>query len=207
MENRKDNYSLSRDRAQELFLRYDQETIVHLWNLQCDSRYLYVTFFGQPYQICRKTGTVTDSTGTQAGFNAVLTIFDLLSHPGQKQLAGRYAPVNSLNGRPVAAGVETKFFTESAKYVHNHPDAFRCACRDLGGEAVAMGDIGYRFPVFGELTLIVKFYFGDEDFPPSLLCLWDQNTLQYLLYETVFYAEGFLLNAITSRMHNEEAKL
>jgi hypothetical protein len=63
-----------------------------------------------------------------------------------------------------------------------------------------MGDIGYQFPVFAELSVILKFYHADEDFPASVTLLWDENMLQFAFYETVFYIAGFLLGSIRNEM-------
>lgn len=201
VQKRRDNYALSRDRAQELFVSYDQQRLIERWQLRNDGQFLYADFFGRPYRICRKTGTVTrDWDQQQAGFEEVLTLFDLLCHKGHKCAAHTYAPVNSLRGKPVAAGVGTDFFSASARVFDRDPAGFGAACEHLGGEKVTAGDIGYRFAVFADLTLIVKFYHSDGEFPASLTVLWDENTLQYLLYETVYYAQGFLLGQLREWM-------
>ena len=77
---------------------------------------------------------------------------------------------------------------------------FRKACMALGGTPVAMGDLGFVFPLFSDLTLILKFYRADEDFPAAVTLLWDENTLQYIFYETAFYIAGHLLSTITEEM-------
>lgn len=193
-----DNYQLSRDRAQRYFLGFDQETIIHAWNLEYDADWLYVLFLGRPYGICRKTGVVMRLwEHTQAGFEEARSIFDLLCHEGtQKYLSGNFAPVNSLKGRPRGAAVGTDFHSAIAGKFDRDPDALRRGCLALGGEPVDMGDIGFRFPVFGGLTVILKFYRSDEDFPAAATLLWDENMLQFVFYETVFYIAGFLLNSI-----------
>lgn len=196
-----DNYQISRDRAQDFFLGFDQEAIIRAWGLERDENSLYVDFFGRKYAVCRKTGAVTRLwTGEQAGFGEVLSIFDLLCHEGgPKSVSGQYAPVNSLKGRP-PMGVGTDFHTGIASRFDRDPEAFRRACLSLGGSPVAMGDLGFRFPVFGGLSVILKFYHRDEDFPASLTLLWDENMLQFVFYETVFYMAGYLLGAIEENM-------
>ena len=198
-----DNYLLSRDRAQDHFLRFDQEDIIRAWDLKSDEESLYVTFLGRPYRVCRRTGRVTRLwDGAQAGYEEVLSIFDLLCHEGSdKTLAGEFAPVNSLRGRPRTVGVGTDFHAGAAADFDRDPASFREACLALGGEAVPMGDMGFRFPVFQDMTVILKFYHGDAEFPPSLTLLWDANTLRYMYYETVFYVAGVLLESIGEKMN------
>jgi hypothetical protein len=47
---------------------------------------------------------------------------------------------------------------------------------------------------------MLKFYHSDEDFPAGLTFLWDENTLQFIHYETVFYIAGFLARTILKMM-------
>lgn len=199
-----DNYELSRDRAQDYFLRFDQGRIIDRWGLAHDEDTLYVTFFGRDYAISRQTGAVTRLwSGEAAGFDEVLSVLDLLCHSGDnKQVSGQYAPVNSLKGR-APMGVGTDFHTGAASRFDRDVAGFEKACRMLGGVPVEMGDLGFRFPVFGQLSVILKFYRADEDFPASLTLLWDDNTLQFVYYETVFYMAGHLLGMIRETMEEQ----
>ena len=200
-----DNYQLSRDRAQSYFLNFDQTAILRQWELEHDDRWIYLSFLGKPYRVNRQDGSIfRREDGAQAGFEEVLSIFDLLCHESsEKYLTGNFAPVNSLKGCPRAVGVGTDFHTKTASRFDADPAAFRQSCEALGGIPVPMGDIGYRFPVFQELSVILKFYHADEDFPASLTLLWEENTLQFLFYETVFYVAGFLLHSITEEMKKQ----
>lgn len=195
-----DNYEISRERAQAYFLNFDQEALIEAWALRRDEDAIYVPFFGREYGISRKTGAVTQD-GVQAGFEETLTVFDLLCHEGgAKAASGRFAPVNSLKGAAKGAGVETDFYRGFAEAFDRDRDRFAAACRKLGGTPVPMGDLGFRFTMFKELDVILKFYGADEDFPASVTLLWDENLLDFMFYETVFYAAGFLLKRIAEQM-------
>ena len=196
-----DNYELSRNRAQQYFLGFDQEKILRSWPLRHDEAFIYLDFLGQSYRICRKTGGVFRmADGKQADFNVVLSVFDLLCHEsGEKLVTGRFAPVNSLKGNS-AVGVGADFHGAFAEKVDKSPEAFRRTCEKMGGAAVDMGDIGYRFGVFADLDVILKFYHSDEDFPASITLLWEENMLQFVYYETVFYIAGALLRQLGEEM-------
>ncbi len=195
-----DNYQISRNRAQAYFLNLDQNAMIERWALRQDADRLYLTFFGRPYSICRKTGAVTCG-GIQAGFEETLTIFDLLCHSGKDaKPSGKFAPVNSLKGAAKGAGVEKDFYRRHADAFDRAPEQFRTACIALGGQPVSMGDMGFRFTMFESLDVILKFYHADEDFPASVTLLWDENLLDFMFYETVFYAAGFLLKTIEKQM-------
>ena len=197
-----DNYEIARDRAQKYFLRFDQSAIIQRWKLKHDDAFLYVDFAGRHYKICRKTGQVVRiEDGTQAGFSQVLSIFDFLCHEGSSAfLSGRYAPVNSLRNAPINGGVDTNFHCKTAQLWDKDPDGFRVACTQLGGIPMELGDIGFRIPVFGEISVVVKFYRSDDEFPAGLTLLWDENLLQFLNYETVFYVADVVLQEIMGRM-------
>ena len=193
-----DNYEKSRDRAQRYFLGFDHEALAETWKLQYDEQFLYVTFLKKKYALCRATGAVTRTEdGSQAGFEEVLSIFDLLCHEGtEKRVSGRIAPVNSLRGSPRLGGVGTNFYATQAASFDREPQLFRKACIALGGQEIPAGDVGFRFSVFRNLTVTLKFYHGDEDFPPSITLLWDENMLSFVYYETVFYIGGFLIREL-----------
>ncbi len=195
-----DNYQISRDRAQAYFLRFDQQTLIDTWQLAHDEACLNVSFLGRIYRICRKTGSVLRPDGSEADFEESLSIFDLLCHNGKnKCFSGQFAPVNSLKGCS-AVTVGTDFHSETASRFDRNWEAFQSACLSLGGTPMELGDLGFSFPVFAGLTVRLKFYRADEDFPASLVLLWDENTLQYIYYETVFYIAGFLLRSILDQM-------
>ena len=202
MEPRTDNYRLSRERAQTYFLGFDQQAIIDAWALAHDRDYLYLTFLGEDYRVCRKTGAVTRCRDDrEAGFEEALSIFDLLCHESPVKVpSGRFAPVNSLRGRPNAIGVGTDFHSETAARFDRNREGFRRACLHLGGTPMELGDLGFSFPVFAGLTVRLKFYAADEEFPASTVLLWDENMLQYIYYETVFYIAGFLFRSILEQM-------
>lgn len=201
-----DNYEVARDRAQAYFLNFDQSALIHCWDLPFDDDYLYVDFINISYRICRSTGRIYRiSDGRQAGFSEVLSIFDLLCHNKEKPLlSGRYAPVNSLRGCPPSAGVGTDFHSKTAQYFDSNFHSFCDACYALGGTSVQMADIAFRFPVFAGMDVILKFYRSDEEFPASMTLMWDDNTLDFIFYETVFYIAGFLLSQICQEMKQAE---
>jgi len=193
-----DNYEIARDRAQTYFLNFDQNAIIQKWNLRFNDDFLFVTFLGRPYSVCRRTGRIDRLfDGKQAGFSEVLSIFDLLCHTGKDPfVTGKFAPVNSLRGSPATGGVGTKFHSNTAARFDRDIDGLIAACCALGGEPVDMGDIGFAIPVFGPLKAVLKFYRSDEEFPADLTILWDENMLSFMFYETVFYVAGFLLDTM-----------
>ena len=196
-----DDYAISKERAQRYFLDFDQEELLRRWPLQHDEDYIFVTFLHRDYRICRRTGQVLLLPQMQeADFGEVLSIFDLLCHAGQvKTVTGMLAPVNSLKGG-AALGVGTDFHREFARKADLCPEDFSHACLACGGVPVDMGDMGFRFEIFADLPVVVKFYHSDMDFPATVTLLWEENMLQFVYYETVFYIAGVLLTRLERAM-------
>lgn len=198
-----------RDQAKTYFLNFDQQALSARWNLPADGQFLYVSFFDQAYRIDRKSGSVfRQETGEEAGFEEVLSIFDLLCYPKiRPQVKPEFAPVNSLDGKPASAGVSTAgTFTAYAAAFGQDTDAFRRACEALHGTAVPIGDIGYEFTVFSDLKMRLKFYEADEEFPPQLTVLFHANALSYARYETIFYIMNFQMDRIADQMKHSAGK-
>ena len=179
--------------AKSVFLKYDQQAMIDKLQLKFDEDYIYLEFVKKKYRIEKTTGLLewsTDdfTTKEEAGFEEVLSIYDLLCYGNEKpKSSGSWAPINSVKYTPRAIGVETNFSGAYAKYFDENVEAFQLACGKLGGEKVPVGDIGYEIPVFGEIKVRLKFYLSDEEFPAQLVMLWDREILKYMHYETTYY--------------------
>ena len=57
-----------------------------------------------------------------------------------------------------------------------------------------------RLPLFDFMPVILQFYESDEEFPPGVKLMWDENVTDYMKYETVWYAAGFIYNRLLSLM-------
>jgi hypothetical protein len=50
------------------------------------------------------------------------------------------------------------------------------------------------------LTVAIQFWEGDDEFPPRVRWLWDENALMYLKYETMWFALGLLRSTLRAEM-------
>ena len=89
------------------------------------------------------------------------------------------------------------------RYQEN-PAGLRRTLEALGGTPIPQGDVAFSLPVFEDLRMAVQFWLGDDEFPPSLRYLWDENALMYLKYETMYYAVDVLTEKIRRRMEQEK---
>ncbi|MBR2131197.1 MAG: DUF3786 domain-containing protein [Oscillospiraceae bacterium] len=199
------NYEITLLEARKLFLCYEQSRMIEKFSLEHDAQYLYIQFIGQRHRIDRATGVVEwlDWTGKphEADFNASLSIYDVLcSSKPNCSLSGQFGSINS-----VASGYHTQnlggsIFDACAPVFSEHPDLLEKALILLGGVKDGKGDIAYRINLFPFLPVQVQFWEADEDFPASLQIHWDLNTLQFLRYETTYYAAGHLLHRLRELM-------
>ena len=87
-----------------------------------------------------------------------------------------------------------------AERFQNELPAFRRACLALGGKPLPVGDAAYAFEIFDGLGIAVQLWLGDDEFPPNLRFLWDENADQYIRYETMYFAKALLLSRIAGQM-------
>ena len=192
------NYDITKAQTAKLFLRYDQREMIEKYGLAHDKQYLYLPMLGRMHRICRATGLVEWSedgfeTVHEADFNAAMTIYDVLCYAKpHAALSGSFVRVNSLPGIVTASRVGENLRDDTAEFFHRHPERLRHACEKLGGTRYGKGDVAYRLDLFPFLPVLVQFWHADEDFPPAFHILWDENTLDFMHYETTWYAAAHL---------------
>ncbi|MCC8139276.1 MAG: DUF3786 domain-containing protein [Lachnospiraceae bacterium] len=196
------NYEITRDRTELRFLEYDQQKMIDRFQLQHDEQYLYISFVGRDYRIHRATGRTEWSEdgfahATHAGFNEVLSICDVLCDSREGcRLSGRFTKINNLKGTVRSSGLGEELYGNYAKYFDGKTPELRKACEELGGERQTIGDVSYLLHPFPFLPLVLQFWESDEEFPASLKFMWDENTLDFLHYETTYYVVGHVLERL-----------
>ena len=201
---RKSNYDVTRDRVEGEFLKYEQSKIIEKFQLVSDDGFIYLPFLACDYRIDRKTGRVErlDASGpVHAGFNETLTIFDVLceSKPDCR-LSGEFVRVNDLDGITKTAYLGGNLFDGSAKAFTHRTEELKSACERLGGKPGKVGDVSYEIPMFAFFPVTLQFWDADEEFDAVLKLMWDRRTLDFMRYETTYYAAGRLLERLEELM-------
>lgn len=210
MKQRVDNYQIQAMQAKKRFLTYDQQELVCRCRLRSDADYIYTRLLGSDYRIHRTTGDMQRKSGDNwvdgNSFGEVMTILDWLCD----SRADRY-----ITGRWINLVTHSHYFHRSLQEEREDPDAllfdrepeaFSRACEALGGERLPGADVGYAIELMDGLRIFVQLWHGDEEFPPRLRCLWDENTSRYLRYETTWYAVGLLMKQIREHMQTTDRK-
>ncbi|MCC8137695.1 MAG: DUF3786 domain-containing protein [Clostridiales bacterium] len=200
------NYDITRDKAELRFLTYDQEKMISKFHLRNDEHYLYIAFVGRDYRIDRSSGRIEWKTDgfshvEHAGFNEVLAICDVLCDSKDNCcLSGQFVRVNDLKGTVRSSGLGNDLYEKYAKYFDERTSSLQKACEALGGEKQKIGDVSYLLHPFPFLPLMLQFWESDEEFPASLKFMWDENTLDFLRYETTYYVLGHVLERLKELM-------
>ncbi len=201
---RTNNYAIQMQQAKKLFLTYDQEKLIRKLGLKADTKYLYAALFSQEYRICRITGDMerleTDTWVDGNSFEEVMTLLDLICDSRDDRfVSGKWKNMRDF-GLMFHQNLLENRADPWASLFQNRQEAFRRACEALKGKPVANGDIAYCFEVCDGLLCMLQLWFGDEEFPPNLRFLWDENALMYLRYETMYFAKGLLLDKLKEKM-------
>ena len=58
------------------------------------------------------------------------------------------------------------------------------------------GDVSYLLPLFFFIPVIHQLWDADDEFDAALKIMWDTNTLDFMHFETTFYAANHLLKRL-----------
>lgn len=198
-----DNYAMQVEQAKAAFLTYDQERLIRKLSLESDEDSLYLSMLGEAYRLDRKTGDLLRRhRGQWVDANShqeVMTLLDLVCDSREdRRLSGRWKNMSAFGLLFHQDLLEGK--DPWAEYFQEHLQAFRRGCLALGGRPLDIGDVSYAIVLFDGLPIAVQLWLGDEEFPPNLRFLWDENALQYIRYETMYFAKALLLDRIREEM-------
>ena len=197
---KRDNYELALQAAQKRFCSYDTKQLLTRSGVTDRGEYLQTRFVGAEVLICKKTGVITVD-GEPADFCETLSILDwLCDRDPDAQASGEFCPVSSLPGIWVGGSGLMMAAPELAQQIEKDPKKYQKVIKRIWGKFLNSGDIGVEFQVFPDLPMQIKFFFSDEEFPPSLTFMWDKNSLQFVRYETLYYICGVVQKHLLRRM-------
>lgn len=198
------NYEITKQRVRSEFLKYDQGKMIPKFSLEHDENYLYIRFLGHLYRIHRRTGFLEWSedqfaTCVEGGYNEALTIYDLLCDSKEHcRVAGDYINLKSLSPLQSGGKMLGDDLLGNKVKLFDHKDEMLCrSCEKLGGIKEGKGDVAYEIPMFDFLSCRIQFWNSDEEFEASLQIFLDKNILDFIRYETVWYAVSHLIKRLT----------
>lgn len=199
------NYEKQVYTGREYFLKYDQNILIKKYRLEYDKEYLYLKYIGTKYRINRADGAIEYEEHrewkTCKEYTIVMTIYDLLCYSGEDTLpsfAGQWQPIAGFAAAGSSPSAEF-FVKKYEKAFSGKTEAVKQACLKLGGTLqpkLAGADLTFEMPIVPYFSVLFQYWDADEEFPAKILILWDKVSLSYLHFETTYYLQGDLLEAI-----------
>ncbi len=205
----KTNYDIAIERVRPEFLTYDQEKMIQKFGLAHDDSYLYLRMLCRSYRISRKSGLVEWSeddfhTVREGGYNDTMTIYDILCYSRDDcRLSGTFTTLSGLRYNSAFRSPD-QFYQDYADYFDSRTEQLNRVCAGLEGIRLEGCDTGWQLPLFDFLPVRIQLWNSDEEFPASLRILWDENILDFMHFETTFYAAGHMLGLIRSMMEGTD---
>ena len=181
--------------------------MIRKFQLQHDSDYMYIDFIGHRYQIHRTSGKVMWSDDNfihsqEANYNEVMTIYDVLCYSRENcHLSGEFVNMKNLSSIQAGSGTLGGGLFQKTEEGFDHNDKLLSrACEKLNGVKYGKGDVAYQIHLFDFLPVVFQFWNSDDEFPASLNLLADKNMLEYMHFETVWFAVGHLMQRLREEM-------
>ncbi len=187
-----DNYEKFMEDSRKRFLAYDQEEMIRRFALRADASSIYFHILGREAALDRETGYLRRG-GRRAGVNESVTVYDILSRAqNAPKLSGRWTSITDLGGHIAVSHTQNLRPDREIRPLVGRTAELDALCRRLGGVRRSQGDVSYELPLFDFFPIWMQFWDADEEFPAQLKCMWDANTLDFMHYETTWYAQHFL---------------
>ena len=202
------NYDKQLQRAKESFLCWDSRSIEERFSLLREGKWLYVPYLARLHRIDCETGDVEEQQDEGWGpgsFGAHMAIFDAFCREKMGTLGKRWSTVNNLEGLYHPGVGEATMYGNLALAFSGRVEKLRQIGRQWGAEPFPVGDVAFVLPIFPFLPVVFQFWEGDEEFSPQIRLLWDNNTLTFLSYETVWYVAADLLGTIAGKVKFEKS--
>lgn len=200
------NYEIMRNQMRREFVKYDQDRMIRKFSLRNDESYIYIVFLFREYRIDRITGVVEwsedgFSTSIEADYNESMTIYDVLCYSKDDCcLSGNYCPVNMLKGTVKSSNVGSNMFQKSADGFNGKLKELETVCGIWGEKLDLNGDVAAKLYPFSFLPVIIQYWEADEEFPANLKFMFDENILDYMHFETIFFMMGHIVKRIQDMM-------
>ena len=200
------NYEIMRNQMRREFVKYDQDRMISKFSLRNDESYIYIAFLFREYRIDRITGVVEwsedgFSTSIEADYNESMTIYDALCYSKDDCcLSGNYCPVNMLKGTVKSSNVGSNMFQKSADGFNGKLKELETVCGIWGEKLDLNGDVAAKLYPFSFLPVIIQYWEADDEFPANLKFMFDENILDYMHFETIFFMMGHIVKRIQDMM-------
>ena len=144
--------------------------------------YLDIPFWGKPVHISFPDLVAYDPSGAQelSTSTQALLLYHLVTSDGAP-LQSRWVSFAELpGGRFYNQAFQGYSGNELVRAFGNDIQAFNRACTQINGISESAGDAAFRFEVLPRLPVLLVYWQGDEDFPPSIKVLFDPSACHHV---------------------------
>ncbi len=108
--------------------------------------------------------------------------------------------INRKNGTVKSFAPGNNMFQSAADYFNGKVKELMAACEILGEKTDIKGDVAAKIYPFSFMPVILQYWEADDEFPANLKFMYDENILEYMHYETIFFMTGHLIERIKDTM-------
>jgi hypothetical protein len=121
-----------------------------------------------------------DKDDCLSDFQLAMLLYYLVSADGAP-LTGKWVSFADLpDGRIYNAAFQGYSGDEIVKAFGFDLDGFKSACIKVGGKSVDIGGVSFVFQALPNVSVMLTYWLGDEDFPSSCKVLFDESASHYL---------------------------
>ncbi len=194
MNMKKTKEELQWEMIQERFLRYNQEKMIRIFELEHDEENILIGFFGKGYRIDRKTGLMYEGE-RQASIDETVTVYELLTNSEHKPfVTGRWESIASLCTNTTDTSLGR--YIEYLKPFEDNVELMQKTLIEMGAEPASKGDVSAVLTVFPDIPVWFQYWAADEEFPASIQFLFDGEITEHFRWSLLWN----LMTVITDQM-------
>ncbi len=179
---------------QNRFLSYDQEKMIHIFNLNHDEENMLIDFMGRSYRIDRKTGFMYDGD-RQASIDETVSVYELLTN-------SEHAPFVTGQWESIASLCTNTTDTSLGRYIdylkpfRDNTALMQKTLEEMGAEPASKGDVSAILTVYPGVPVWFQYWAADDEFPASIQFLFDREITEHFRWSLLWN----LMTMITDRM-------
>ena len=105
-----------------------------------------------------------------------------------------------LKGTVKSSGVGSNLFQKSADGFNGKRKELEAVCKNFGETLNLKGDVAVKLYPFPFLPVILQYWEADEEFPANLKFMYDENILDYMHFETIFFMTAHIVKRLEEMM-------
>ncbi len=195
------NYDVVIENWRSQFLTWNHRAqMANLGYTTLDDNFIHLTYLKTPYRIDRATGWIENLNNPEEKleFSTIMALYHILYYPkANPKTSGNWVAfrdVRRMGGFEQA--FQQQFLAPVVAQLGGKVAELKALAQKIGFPLLPHGDVSFLAELFPGLCLKVIFWDGDEEFPPQLSILFDENIIDFTHEETVIMMAGDLLRLL-----------